>query len=125
MSKTKQYFYELLEKAIQGPFGDVVDFQALRDLLEASIELQIQNYLADIRRGCWLRDSSIETLDDFHSTKSCESFFSTWSSIDDEFIVNTEKNAAKKIVVIQEIDVATNAILSTISSNDESKTFIN
>lgn len=122
MSKTKEYFHKLLDEAIQGPCGDKINLHALRELLQASIERQFENNLAKIHQIHWPRDDSTsESSDVYYSSKSRESLVSAWTATDDELKVEDEVNAPKKIVVSQEIDLATNAILSTISTNSQSK----
>lgn len=124
MSKTKEYFYDLLDEAIQGPSGDNVNLPALRELLQASIELQLENHQAKINKIRWLRDNfSSQSSDEYFSSRSSESLLSPRTSVDDGFKVKDEANALKKTVVSQEIDLATNAILSTISTTNRSKSF--
>lgn len=124
MSKTKQYFCDLLEEAISGQLADVVNFRALKEFLRASIDLQFDNYATKTYRTDSQRTGdSNHSSDVFYSAESCESFVSARSSNDGEFTSVHDENVIKKTTIIEEIDLATNAVTSSISTFDGARKF--
>lgn len=113
MTNTKEYFEDLLEKAIPGPVADTVDFRALRDFLRASIKFQFED---DILESVQTHLQNVNYYSNrssaFDSALSCEDF-----SSDGEHTFGNVEGTIKKTVIIQEIDLSVNT--ETIVANQD------
>ncbi|XP_055299401.1 putative surface cell antigen sca1 [Sitodiplosis mosellana] len=126
-SKQKQRLRDLLKKAISQPKADVVDFQALRELLEASIDLKYERDRARVsvipsRAVIDRTDSKTEISQDqasasFHAVHSDDEPFTARST--DSFGSQKGEGTVTKTVIIQKLDLATDTFTSSISTNQE------
>lgn len=124
MSKTKQYLCDLLEEAISGQLADVVNFRALKEFLRASIDLQFdKNSTRTYRTDSQRTGASTNSSDVFYSAESCESFVSARSSNDGEFTSPHDGTVIRKTTIVEEIDLTTNAVTSSISTFDGARKF--
>lgn len=123
MSTTKQRLQELLKKAISQPKADRVDFQALRELLEASIDLKIES---ECSRVSLVPSSAVstETTSEFHAVQSDEEPISPKSTDCDESNSQRGEGTVTKTVIIQKLDLATDTLTSSISTNQDKLTTI-
>lgn len=119
MSKTKQYFCDLLEEAISGQVADVVDYRVLKQFLRASVDLQFEKYTSKSDRNHSQRtQESNKSSDVFRSNDSSESFASAKSHNSGEFSSMHYEKVIKETTITDEIDLATNTVSSTISTFD-------
>lgn len=102
MSLTKEYFRDLLEKAIPEPVSGIVCIQSLRDFLESTIDFQFEND--------FLKNHSHFLNNDFQPVKSSEDLIPIISSDSDEHSLEDVEGSITRTVIIHEFDTIQNAI---------------
>lgn len=127
MSNRKSYLRELLKRAISQPKADVVDFQALRELLDASIDLKYEKKHSRIS----VIPSHIDRTDSQPNVSQAQASTSLQPVLSDEdpstcrtdcsdfSDAPIEDGSVTKTVIIQKLDLATNTLTSSISTGKE------
>lgn len=123
MANTREYLHHLLAKAISHPVPAHIDFRALRQLLEASIELRCDKHQSsdECDSNCVniseiLKDQVSLDLQTVQSED--EDAFSPKSIDQDEFPLENVDGTITKTVIIQKLDMVTNKLTSSISKQE-------
>lgn len=115
MSYSKQHLEQLLAKAIPTSGTNHVDFRALRELLEASIDLRVGKDVESIDSKFEQNRLNYQSSSGICSVKSdADSLSSTFDAGFEDLAFENVEGTITKTVIIQKLDTTTDALTSSI-----------